>query len=95
MFYQILISLRVLRSRLTCLFATNQFITQGFATLFRRNRTSNGGEIVVYIWDDIPAKLLNISFVSSDKNCFEITLLKIKWFLICSYHPLKISISNH
>ena len=45
----------------------------------------------VYVRDDIPSKLLNISYVSSDIECLatEITLRNTKWLLICSYNPYK------
>ena len=53
--------------------------------------------MLVYVRDDIPSKLLNISYVSSDTECLaiEINLRKTKWLLICSYNPHKNNISNH
>ena len=78
-------------------FPTSQFIIQDFAAPFRLDRTNTGGGILVYVRDDIPSKLLNISYVSSDTECLaiEINLRKTKWLLICSYNPHKNSISNH
>ena len=76
---------------------TSQFIIQGFAAPFRLDRTNTGGGILVYVRDDIPSKLLNISYVSSDTECLaiEINLRKTKWLLICSYSPHRNNISNH
>ena len=67
-------------------FPTSQFVIQGFAAPFRLDRTNTGGEILVYVRDDIPSKLLNISYVSSETECLaiEINLRKTKWLLICS-----------
>ena len=64
---------------------------------FRLDRTITGGGILVYVSDDTPSKLLNISYVSSDTECLaiEINLRKTKWLLICSYNPHKNNISNH
>ena len=78
-------------------FPTSQFVIQGFAAPFRLDRTNTGGGILVYVRDDIPSKLLNISYVSSDTECLaiEINLRKTKWLLICSYNPHKNNISNH
>ena len=42
-------------------FPTSQFVIQGFAASFRLDRTNTGGGILVYVRDDIPSKLLNIS----------------------------------
>ena len=78
-------------------FSTSQFVIQGFAALFRLYRTNTGGGILVYVWDDVPSKLLNFSYVFSDGECLaiEVNLCKTKWLLICSYSPGKNNISNH
>ena len=78
-------------------FPTSQFVIQGFAAPFRLDRTNTGEGILVYVRDDIPSKLLNISYVSSDTECLatEINLPKTKWLLICSYNPHKNNISNY
>ena len=67
-------------------FPTSQFVIQGFAAPFRLDRTNTGGGILIYVRDDIPSKLLNISYVSSPTECLaiEINLHKTKWLLICS-----------
>ena len=36
-------------------FLSGQFLLNGFSTLFRQDRTTNGGEISLYIMEDIPA----------------------------------------
>ena len=78
-------------------FPTSQFVIQGFAAPFRLDRTNTGGGILVYVRDDIPSKLLNISYVSSETECLAIekNLRKTKWLLTCSYNPHKNNISNH
>ena len=78
-------------------FPTSQFIVQGSSAPFRLDRTNTGGVILVHVQDDIPSKLLIISYVSSDTKCLaiEIYLRKTKWLIICSYNPDKNNISNH
>ena len=78
-------------------FPTSKFIIQGFSAPFRLDRTNTGGGILVYVRDDIPSKLLNISYASSDTECLaiEINLRKTKWLLICSCNPHKNNISNY
>ena len=51
---------------------------QGFAVPFRLDRANTGRGIIVYVRDDIPSKLLNILYVSSDTECLviEINLLR-------------------
>ena len=89
--------LMVSETKIDMSFPTSQFVIQGFAAPFRLDRTNTGGGILVYVRDDIPSKLLNISYVSSDTECLaiEINLRKTKWLLICSYNPYKNNISNH
>ena len=89
--------LMVSETKIDMSFPTSQFVIQGFAAPFRLDRTNTGGGILVYVRDDIPSKLLNISYVSSDTECLaiEINLRKTKWLLICSYNPHKNNISNH
>ena len=67
-------------------FLIRQFAIQSFAAPFRLDRTNTGGEVLVYIRNYIPSKLLNISYVSSDNECsaVEINVSKTKCPLICS-----------
>ena len=67
-----MISLWFLKPRLS--FRTSQFVIQGFAATFRLDRTNTAGGILVYVRDDIPSKLLNISYVSSDTECLAIEI---------------------
>ena len=77
--------LMVSEAKIDMSFPASQFVIQGFAAPFRLDRTNTGGGILVYVRDDIPSKLLNISCVSSDTECLavEINLRKTKWLLIC------------
>ena len=47
--------------------------------------------------EDIPSKLLNISYIRSDIEFLgiEVNLRKVRWLVICSYNPHKNNISNH
>ena len=78
-------------------FPTSQFIIPGFSSPYRFDRTKDGGRILVYIREDIPSKLLNISYIASHIECLgiEVNLRKTKWLVICSYNPHKNNISNH
>ena len=53
-------------------FPSSQLVIQGFAAPFRLDRTNTGEGILVYVWDDIPSKLMNIPYVSSDTECLAI-----------------------
>ena len=57
----------------------SQFIIPGFTSPYLFDRTKQGGWILVYIREDIPAKLLNISYIASNIECFgiEVNLRKV------------------
>ena len=78
-------------------FLTSQFVIQGFAASFRLEKINTGKGILVFVRNDIPSKLLNISYVSSNTGCLviEVNLRKTKCTVICSYNPHKNNISNH
>ena len=61
-------------------FPTAQFHMQGYSTPFRLNRNSHGGGILLYVLEDIPAKLINnINFDNDIEAMFiELNLRKTK-----------------
>ena len=64
--------LMVSETKIDMSFPSSQFVIQGFAAPFRLDRTNTGEGILVYVWDDIPSKLMNIPYVSSDTECLAI-----------------------
>ena len=78
-------------------FPPSQFIIPGFTSPYHFDRTKDGGWILVYIREDIPSKLLYISYIVSEFECLgnKVDLRKVKWLVICSYNPHKNYISNH
>ena len=61
--------LMVSETKIDMSFTASQFVIQGFTASFRLDGTNTGGGILVYVRDDIPSKLPNISYVSSDTEC--------------------------
>ena len=70
-------------------FPTNEFMIDGFHEPLRKDRTDNGGGILIYINEDIPMKELDLhKFPDNIEGIFiEINLGKRKWLLLGSYHP--------
>ena len=72
------------------------FLIKCFSAPYRFDRNSKGGELLFYIREDIPSKILTYS-----SNCdietllVEINLRKRKWLLNGSYNPNKSQISHH
>ena len=89
--------LKVTETKLDESFPTSQFIIPSFISPYRFDRTKDGGGILVYIREDIPSKLLNISYIASDIECLgiEVNVRKVRWLVTCSNNPHKNNISNH
>ena len=82
-------------SKLDESFPQGQFLIDGFHTPFRFDRNRNGGGILLFVREDIPAKVLSHGFPSTESFFVEIILHKKKWLINCSYNPTKNNIKNH
>ena len=68
-------------------FPEGQFLIDGFHTPFRFDRNKSGGGILLFVREDIPAKVLSHDFPSTESFFVEIILHKKKWLINCSYKP--------
>ena len=86
--------LLICEMKLDSSFPRAQFHIHGFGEPYRFDRNGKGGEILLYMRDDIPPKLIERK-VTIEGLFVEINLRKKKWLLCCSYNPKKSLISNH
>ena len=75
-------------------FPSAQILLDGFLKPYRLDRDSNGGGILLYIRDDIPARLLS-NPNKTESIVAEINFRKKKWLIYASYNPHKSNISNN
>ena len=88
--------LMICETKLDDSFPTAQFLLSGFSAPYRLDSNSKDSGILLYIWEDIPSRLLNSKFkIGLETISVEVDLRKRKWFLNCSYNPNKNLISNH
>ena len=75
-------------------FPKSQFLMHGFSEPFRLDRTSNGGGLLLFVRNDIPAKPQQL--ISKDIECIilEINISNKKWLLAGIYNPNKSSIGH-
>ena len=59
------------------------------------DRNGSVGEILVYIREDIPSKLIPTDFSNREWFFLELNLRKKKWVLCCSYNPHSNFIETH
>ena len=77
----------IAETKLDNTFATNQFTINGFNPSFRYDRNKNGGGLLIYIREGIPAKQLKDFTTPDDIECgiVEVNLHKKKWILFGIY----------
>ena len=79
----------ITETKLDDLFSTSQFLMEGFAEPFRLDRNRNRCDVMIYIRDDSPSKLLSKHVFSSDIEglYIELNFRKCKWLLLGTYPP--------
>ena len=76
-------------------FPHGQFFLDGFGTPFRQDRNGNGGGIMLFIRNDIPAKVGSTDGRPIERFYAELNFRNKKWLLNCSYNPKHSSIESH
>ena len=88
--------LMISETKLDSTFPSNQFTIEGYAAPIRFDRNSRRGGIILYIREDIPARLVTISLPKNFEEFFaELNLRKKKILMSCSYNFAKSDISSH
>ena len=76
-------------------FPHGQFFLDGFGTPFRQDQNGNGGGIMLFIRNDIPAKVGSTDGRPIERFYAELNIRNKKWLLNCSYNPKHSSIESH
>ena len=76
-------------------FPEGQFIIDGYHAPFRFDRHGNGGGLMLYVRENIPAKVLQSDFPAAESFYADIILHKKRWLINCSYNSHKNNISRH
>ena len=82
-------------TKLDDIFPEGQFFIDGYHTPFRYDRNGNGGGSLLYVREDIPAKVIHCDFPASESFFVEINLHRKKWLINCSYNPHKNNVGSH
>ena len=88
----------ITESKIDTSFPQTQFAIRGYKSPIRRDRTTEGGGIIVYIREDITSKRLeNLPFNKDHGEgiFIELNLRKNKWLLFVGYNPKKERISQY
>ena len=89
--------LLISEKKLDASFPSGQFILHGFTPPYRLDRAQHGGDIIFFIWQGIPSKILNAdtSINGIEDPLVEINLRSKKRLISGSYNPHLNSIQNH
>ena len=82
-------------SKLEDSFPEGQFIIDGCHEPFRFDRHGNGGGLLLYVRENIPAKVLHSAFPAAESFYAEIILHNKRWLMNSSYNPHKNNICRH
>ena len=72
-------------------FPVDQFIFEGFRKPFRIDRNKNGGGILLFVREDIPARLLSIEKAPMESFFIDLNLHEENWIANFSYYKNKVS----
>ena len=75
-------------------FPLGQNKINGSNSPFRLNRNSNGGGIMLFVRQNIPAKLIASEIPPIEGLYVEVKQRKKQWLISCSYNPNKSMISQ-
>ena len=83
------VSQRVLSAIVDSTFTTAQFLIDGFQKPIRFDRNAQGGGLMIYIRDRVPAKELSDVNIPNGIECgiVEINVHKKKWIMLGIYRP--------
>ena len=79
----------ITETKLDDTFPLGQFYVDGFTMPYRLDRNRNGGDVIIYVREDMPSKILEKHKLPQDvEGMFvELNFRKIKWLLFGTYHP--------
>ena len=86
----------ITETKLDKTFPEAQFHIDGYAPPFRMDRNKNGGGVIIYVREDIPARELveHPSPKNFEGTFFEINLKNRKWLVFGGYNPDKHNINQ-
>ena len=87
--------LMILKTEIDEPFSLGQFNINGFNAPFRIECNSNGGVIMLFLREDIPAKLRASKTHPVEGLYVAVKLRKQKWLITCPYNPNKFMICQH
>ena len=87
--------LMISQTKLDESFPDGQFTVKGCSKPFRLDRNKNGGGIMLYVREDIPARLISVEKSPIEAMFIEINLRNRKLLFCCSYNPNKATTERH
>ena len=76
-------------------FPDSEFLLDDFGTPFRLDQNRNGGDIMLFIRNDVPAKVISTDERPIERFYVELNFRNKKWLLNCSYNPKHSIIESH
>ena len=87
--------LMILETKIDESFPQGNFLIDGFSSPYRLDRDCKGGEIMLYVREDIPSNFPASGNKPTETLYVELNLQNVKMLINCSYNPRKAEIGNH
>ena len=87
--------LMISETKLDDSFPSINFLIEGYSPLYRLDRKSHGGGILVYVHEDIPCKLVSMKNCTIEGFFLELNLRSKKWLISCFCSSHRTFISHH
>ena len=91
LFLGVLDILMICETKIDDFFLTEQFIVEGYSTIYRLDRNDIGGRIILIVKDNLLTSRLDKYCFPEEIEifCIELNLRDKKWLIFCCYNPHK------
>ena len=97
LFLGVLDILMICETKIDDFFLTEQFIVEGYSTIYRLDRNDIGGRIILIVKDNLLTSRLDKYCFPDEIEifCIKLNLRKKKWLIFCCYNPHKHLLKHH
>ena len=97
LFHGVLDELMICETKIDDCFPTEQFIIEGYSTIYKLDRNDRGGGIMLIVKGNLLTSRLDKYCFPNEIHifCIELNLQKKKWLIFCCYNPHKHLLKHH
>ena len=96
-FHGVIDILLICETKIDDSFPTEQFVIEGYSTIYRLDGNDRGGGIMLIVKDNLLTSRLDKYCFPDEIEifCIELNIRKKKWLIFCCYNPHKYLLKHH